>query len=80
MFTEDFIIVDTAVVPPEGDGATGVPPCAPDALGLPPYGLRSLFSEGLVYLPVTYQANTYFPQHGGPPPQSPEYQPGPMKR
>src|SRR5205823_2223659 len=72
----DFVIVDTTTVPPEGDGASninaGPGSCMPAELQsmVAADGVRAAFTEGLVYLPVTYQLNTYFAQQGSFPPTS----------
>ena len=61
MYSHDFAVVDRFVAPPEGEGATGgaaVPSIAHRA------GVGRQWTEGLVYLPVTYQANTFLPHHG----------------
>lgn len=77
---EDFIMIDTVVAPPEGDGDSSDTACTPVYDHHAPAGMRSLFTEGVVYLPNTYQANSYFLQHGAPPPQSQHYVRGPHKR
>jgi predicted O-linked N-acetylglucosamine transferase (SPINDLY family) len=73
VYSEDFVIVDGTVVPPEGEGHHIQ--LVPQSLNFPRAGVRALFTEGLVYLPTTYQANTYYSHHGGVPPYSPEYRP-----
>ncbi len=54
----DFVVVDGHVVPPEGEPSTSK--CTaqlPQLVGRG--GLNAQFTEGVVYLPVVYQANTY---------------------
>ncbi len=79
-YVEDYIVVDTVVVPPEGSGDLASPRCLPPQLHSSSAGMRSLFTEGLVYLPHTYQANSYFLQHGSSPPTSAAYVRGHVKR